>query len=128
MKINSNASHTNNTDTAGSRDLDITSLSRLASLVSPPAKETGLASLSDKTISLIKNSARSWGFDGLPLAVRRHKLDDNLWKLTVENPKTRTLIMEVEGNGDKVFAYEDSLAKLAHALITKDLKITTFES
>ena len=77
---------------------------------------------------LIRDNAASWGFDGLPYEVKRHKLDENLWKLTVENPKTRSLIMEVEGTGDKVFAYEDSLAKLAHALSEKDLKITTFES
>ena len=60
-----------------------------------------------------------------PFKVKRQKLTDDLWKITVENPKTREIILEAEGNGNKVFAYEDSLARMAELLSEKDIKITT---
>jgi len=85
----------------------------------------GLASLQKSTVSLMNSKSRNWGFANLPFNVQRQKLSDNLWKITVENPKTKEIILEAEGSGDKIFAYEDNLARMATALTDKELKITT---
>ncbi|MCW8955959.1 MAG: hypothetical protein OQL09_03685 [Gammaproteobacteria bacterium] len=88
-----------------------------------PASD-GLADLQRTTLSRMQNK-HAWGFNNLPFQVKRQKLDNDVWKLTVENPKTREIILEAEGHGDKVFAYEDSLARMAEALSEKGLTITT---
>jgi hypothetical protein len=88
-------------------------------------KTHGLADLQESTVSLMNSKARNWGFANLPFNVQRQKLGDNLWKITVENPRTKEVILEAEGNGDKIFAYEDNLARMAMALSDKELKITT---
>ena len=85
----------------------------------------GLAGLQQSTLSRMQQKHRSWGFKNMPFQVKRQKLENDLWKITVENPKTREVILEVEGHGDKVFAYEDNLARMAETLSEKDLKITT---
>ena len=84
----------------------------------------GLAQLQRTTVSRMRNKD-AWGFNNMPFLVKRQKLDNNVWKLTVENPRTREVILEAEGHGDKVFAFEDNLARMAEALSEKDLKITT---
>lgn len=85
----------------------------------------GLSGLQKSTISLMNEQAKNWGFSNSNLKVERHKLDDHTWQLTVENPRTRKTILQVEGNGDKIFAHEDNLARMAEMLMEKDLKITT---
>ncbi len=85
----------------------------------------GLANLQKSTVSLMNSESRNWGFAGSQFKVKRQKLADDVWKITVENPKTREIVLEAEGHGDKVFAFEDNLARMAEALIEKDLKITT---
>lgn len=89
------------------------------------ATSGGLAELQKTTVSLMNGQSRSWGFANSPLKVKRRKIGANLWKITVENPRTREIILEAEGQGDKVFAYEDNLARMAEALLDKDLVITT---
>ncbi|MFW2373685.1 MAG: hypothetical protein ACN4GM_11240 [Gammaproteobacteria bacterium] len=88
-----------------------------------PASD-GLAQLQRATLSRMQKK-HSWGFENMPFLVKRQKLDNEVWKLTVQNPKTREVILEAEGHGDKVFAFEDNLARMAEALSEKDLKITT---
>lgn len=87
-------------------------------------QSVGLADLQHWASSTI-NRSRSWGFADTPFNVRREKQANGTWKLTVENPKTRQIILQAEGLGDKVFAHEDNLARMAEALIENDLKITT---
>ncbi len=84
----------------------------------------GLANLQKLTVSLMSSESKNWGFANLPFSVLRQKLSDNIWKITVKNPKTREIILEAEGSSDKIFAYEDNLARMATALADKDLKIT----
>ena len=91
----------------------------------PPQECSGLSDLQKLTTSVMNNNTRPWGFAGTNLHVKRQRLNDNLWKLTVENPKTRKIILEAEGHGDKIFAHEDNLARMAEALIEQGLKITT---
>jgi len=85
----------------------------------------GLAELQKTTVSLMNRQTRGWGFANSSLRVKRRKIGNDLWRITVENPKTREVILEAQGHGDKVFAYEDNLARMAEALIDKDLVITT---
>lgn len=87
--------------------------------------QSGLADLQKTTISLMNEKKHNWGFANSKFAVKRQKLANNLWKITIENPKTRKIVLEAEGHGDKVFAYEDCLARMAELLTEKDLKITT---
>ena len=89
----------------------------------PP--RSGLADLQKSTVSLMNSQSRTWGFANSPFNVKRQKTGDSTWKITVENPKTREIILEAEGHGDKVFAYEDNLARMAEALMDKEIKITT---
>lgn len=97
-------------------------------LQTAPDQSNGLASLQKYTLNLMNSQASHWGFDGLPFKVTRRKMGDNLWKLTVENPKTRKILLEAEGHGDKIFEYEDSLAKMALALADRGLKITAHKT
>ena len=85
----------------------------------------GLASLQQATLQLMDRRQTRWGFGGLPFRVVRRKLAADRWRLTVEDPRTRSVILEAEGCGDKIFAYEDSLARMAEALTDRDLVITT---
>jgi len=89
---------------------------------------SGLATLQKNTLSLMNSQANRWGFEGLPFTVKRQKMTDNLWKLTVENPKTHEILLVAEGHGDKIFEYEDNLAKMALALAEKGLKITSHKT
>lgn len=89
-----------------------------------PHSQMGLADLQQATISLMNQHTRNWGFTDSPFEVKRQKLDDDLWRITVENPKTRELVLQAEGSSDKMFAYEDSLARMAELLTEKGLKIT----
>ncbi|MCW9012624.1 MAG: hypothetical protein OQL06_02480 [Gammaproteobacteria bacterium] len=91
-----------------------------------PAKAPeGLSGLQQATVSLMNQQSRNWGFSGSALKVKRQKIDHDTWQLTVENPKTRKVILKVEGHGDKVFAHEDNLARMAEMLLEDGLKITT---
>ena len=91
----------------------------------PASAGGGLAELQETTVSLMNSEVRGWGFADSPLRVKRRKIGKDLWKITVENPKTREIVLEAQGHGDKVFAHEDNLARMAEALIDKDLVITT---
>jgi hypothetical protein len=88
-------------------------------------QQAGLADLQQATVSLMNKSSRNWGFANSPFAVKRQRLANDLWKITIKNPRTREVVLEAEGNGDKMFAYEDSLARMAELLTEKGLKITT---
>lgn len=85
----------------------------------------GLASLQKSTASLMNSGSRKWGFADSSLTVKRQKINNDLWKLTVENPKTHEKILEVEGSGDELFANEDNFARMAEAITHQGLKITT---
>lgn len=85
----------------------------------------GLAELQKSTALLMDSVSRNWGFAGSRFRVIRQKTGEDRWKITVENPKTREVILEAEGRGDKIFAYEDNLARMAEALTDRDLTITT---
>ena len=85
----------------------------------------GLSSLQQSTASLMNSGSKKWGFSDSPLTVKRQKINNDLWKLTVENPKTREKILEVEGSGDELFANEDNFARMAEAITLQGLKITT---
>ena len=89
-----------------------------------PPNINGLAELQKATVSLMNSEAKKWGFTGSQFKVKRQKMADDLWKITVENPKTKEIVLEAQGHGDKVFAFEDNLARMAEALIEKDLHIT----
>jgi hypothetical protein len=111
------------------RHIDIIKGMKSATALNPINSATcfsgGLSDLQKATVQLMNSESRSWGFSGSRFRVKRRKIGTDLWKITVENPKTREIILEAEGHGDKVFAYEDSLARMAEALIDKDLTITT---
>lgn len=85
----------------------------------------GLASLQKSTASLMASGNKKWGFSGSSLTVKRKKINNNIWKLTIENPKTHEKILEVEGSGDELFANENNFALMATALTQQSLKITT---
>jgi len=85
---------------------------------------SGLSELQRKTRQAIHSQNR-WGFDGSKLNVKRYKLDNNTWQLTVVNPKTQKTILQAEGHGDTVFANEDNLARMAEMLLQQDLTIRT---
>ena len=87
--------------------------------------QDGLSDLQRATVSLMNQNNRNWGFTNSPFSVKRQKLDDDLWKITVKNPKTREIVLEAEGSSEKMFAYEDCLARMAEVLTDKELKITT---
>lgn len=85
----------------------------------------GLASLHKTTVALMNNADKKWGFANSLLTVKRQKLTSDVWKLTVENPRTREKILEAEGSGDELFANEDNFARMAEAITRQGLKITT---
>ena len=92
----------------------------------PDTKDaTGLSGLQKATALAMNHTRKGWGFSGSAFEVKRQRLDNNIWKITVQNPTTQEIILEAEGDGDKVFAYEDHLAKMAETLADQDLKITT---
>jgi hypothetical protein len=119
----------NQTDNALARHIEIIQGMKSAMQTAPAQGYQiaggGLAELQKATVSLMNRQTRSWGFANSPFRVKRRKIGVNLWKITVENPRTREIILEAEGHGDKVFAYEDNLARMAEALLDKDLVITT---
>lgn len=84
----------------------------------------GLADLQRNTTNAL-SQATQWGFSDVDLKVKRHKLDNHTWQLTVVNPKTRKTILQAEGHGDTVFAHEESLARMAETLIAQGLTIRT---
>ena len=120
----------NHNDNALARHIEIIQGMKSA-MQTPPAHgfhavaDGGLAELQKTTVSLMNRQTRGWGFANSSLRVKRRKIGNDLWRITVENPKTREVILEAQGHGDKVFAYEDNLARMAEALIDKDLVITT---
>ena len=90
----------------------------------PITNTKGLADLQKYTTDMLSD-ANQWGFANTRLKVKRHKLDDDTWQLTVINPKTLKTILQAEGHGDTVFANEDNLARMAETLIARGLTIRT---
>ncbi len=90
----------------------------------PISNSSGLADLQKYTTNML-NEVTQWGFANSKLKVKRHKLDNNTWQLTVVNPKTLKTILQAEGHGDTVFANEDNLARMAETLIAQGLTIRT---
>ena len=90
----------------------------------PVPNSAGLSDLQKYTAGIL-NNASQWGFGSSKLKVRRHKLDDDIWQLTVVNPKTLKTILQAEGHGDTVFANEDNLARMAETLMEQGLTIRT---
>lgn len=88
-------------------------------------RSDGLSSLQKATVSLMNNAQKHWGFADSPYSVKRQKLNGDIWRLTVSNPKTKETILEVEGQGNKVFEYEDNIARMADALMEKGLSFKT---
>jgi len=90
----------------------------------PVSNSTGLSDLQKYTTGILNNSSQ-WGFGSSKLKIKRHKLDNNTWQLTVVNPKTLKTILQAEGHGDAVFANEDNLARMAETLMAQGLTIRT---
>ncbi len=93
-------------------------------IYTPVADSSGLSDLQKYTTNVI-NEASQWGFASSNLKIKRHKLDNNTWQLTVVNPKTLKTILQAEGHGDTVFANEDNLARMAETLMAQGLTIRT---
>lgn len=85
---------------------------------------SGLADLQRCTTDAL-SQATLWGFSDSGLKVKRHKLDNHTWQLTVVNPKTSKTILQAEGHGDTVFAHEKDLACMAEMLMAQGLTIRT---
>ena len=90
----------------------------------PVSNSTGLSDLQEYTTQILNNTTQ-WGFGSSKLKIKRHKLDNNTWQLTVVNPKTLKTILQAEGHGDAVFANEDNLARMAETLMAQGLTIRT---
>jgi len=90
----------------------------------PISNSKGLSDLQQYTSNMLSD-ASPWGFANSKLKIKRHKLDDNTWQLTVVNPKTLKTILQAEGHGDTVFANEDNLARMAETLMAQGLTIRT---
>lgn len=90
----------------------------------PASNSTGLSDLQQHTTEVL-SAASKWGFNNSHLNVKRHKLDNHNWQLTVVNPKTRKTILQAIGHGDTVFANEDNLARMAETLMAQGLTIQT---
>ena len=88
----------------------------------PQLQSSGLADLQTTTVSALK---KSWGFCNSKFKIKRYKVDQNTWQLTVVNPKTQKTILQAEGHGDTIFANEDNLARMAEALLQQGLTIRT---
>ena len=95
-----------------------------AETYSPVTNSTGLSDLQKYTSHVI-NENTQWGFATSKLKIKRHKVGDNIWQITVINPKTRKTILQAEGYGDTVFAHEDNLARMAETLMAQGLTIRT---
>ncbi len=89
----------------------------------PRHRDGGLSELQKSTSDVLASTP--WGFSNSKLKVKRHKLDNHTWQLTVVNPKTSKTILQVEGHGDMVFAHEDNLARMAETLMEQGLTIRT---
>ena len=87
-------------------------------------KSAGLSNLQQSTSNILSHSSQ-WGFGKSKLNIKRHKLNNHTWQLTVTNPKTRKTILQAEGHGDTVFANEDNLARMAETLMAQGLTIRT---
>ncbi len=85
---------------------------------------SGLSDLQKYTTGILNHSSQ-WGFDNSKFKIKRHKLDNNTWQLTVVNSKTLKTILQAEGHGDTVFANEDNLARMAETLMAQGLTIRT---
>ena len=126
-----NNDHTDNQgDTAFARHLEVirgmkSALQTAPALGLQSIPGGGLAELQKATLSMMNGESRAWGFANSPLSVKRQKIGKDLWKITVENPRTREIILEAQGQGDKMFAHEDNLARMAEALMNKELVIRT---
>lgn len=88
------------------------------------ASKNGLADLQRSTTDAL-SQATQWGLSNIDLKVKRHKLDNQTWQLTVVNPKTSKTILQAEGHGDTVFANEKNLACMAEMLMSQGLTIRT---
>ena len=88
------------------------------------ARSSGLSNLQKNTVHTISNN-QQWGFNNINLKIKRHKLDEHNWQLTVVNPKTHKTILQAEGHGDTLFENEDNLAKMAQILMKQGLTIKT---
>lgn len=101
------------------------SLSHKLEVYSSPAQaNSGLSQLQKNTTKVIQ-SANQWGFDQNKVKIKRFKLDEHNWQLTVINPKTHKTILQAEGHGDTVFENEDNLARMATILMQQGLTIRT---
>lgn len=85
---------------------------------------SGLSSLQQAT-SYVLSQASQWGFGKSRLNIKRYKLNNQTWRLTVVNPRTRKTILQADGHGDTVFANEDNLARMAETLMAQGLTIQT---
>ena len=90
----------------------------------PMSSSQGLSDLQKYTTKILKSQSQ-WGFNSNKLKIKRHKLENNNWRITVINPKTLKTILQAEGNGDTVFANEDNLARMAETLMAQGLTIKT---
>jgi len=97
---------------------------QLSTYYSATTANNGLADLQRSTSNAL-SQATQWGFSNSNLKVKRHKLDNQTWQLTVVNPKTSKTILQAEGHGDTVFAHEENLARMAETLIAQGLTIRT---
>ncbi|HEY9200671.1 MAG TPA: hypothetical protein VIQ81_03650 [Gammaproteobacteria bacterium] len=88
----------------------------------PQQQTSGLADLQTATVNALK---KSWGFCNSKFKIKRYKVDQDTWQLTVVNPKTQQTILQAEGHGDTIFAHEDTLARMAEALLQQGLTIRT---
>lgn len=88
----------------------------------PQQHTSGLAELHTTTVNALK---KSWGFCNSKFKIKRYKVDQEIWQLTVVNPKTQKPILQAEGHGDTIFAQEDNLARMAEALLQQGLTIRT---
>ena len=93
--------------------------------ITAPKGFSGLSGLQKSTMSIMNKPARSCGVSGSDLTVNRQKINNDIWQLTVENPRTRKIILQVEGPSDKLFSQEDNLARMAEILLDQELKIST---
>jgi len=84
----------------------------------------GLSELQQNTKAALL-AQNNWGFSSSKLSVKRYKIDNNIWQLTVTNPKTKKTILQAEGHGDTIFANEDNLARMAEVLAQQGLTIRT---
>lgn len=90
----------------------------------PDSSASGLSSL-QKATSYVLSHASQWGFNKSKLNIKRYKLNNHTWRLTVVNPRTRKTILQADGHGDTVFANEDNLARMAETLMAQGLTIRT---